>query len=98
MVDLLDAYCRGAGYYCNRQKRAIRQPHMRHLVLGTRDYVRKCGFKKVLVGLSGGIDSALVAADYKDALGAENVFAIGMPSRLTLRAGGSIDDSRKLAA
>ncbi len=43
------------------------------LVLGTRDYVRKCGFSKALVALSGGIDSALVAAIAKDALGAENV-------------------------
>lgn len=65
------------------------------LVLGTRDYVRKCGFKKVLVGLSGGIDSALVAAVAKDALGAENVLAIGMPSPYSSQ--GSIDDSRQLA-
>ena len=43
------------------------------LVLGTRDYVRKCGFSKALVGLSGGIDSALVAAIAVEALGAENV-------------------------
>ena len=68
----------------------------RALVLGTRDYVRKCGFGKVLVGLSGGIDSALVAAIAKDALGAENVLGIGMPSPYSSR--GSIDDSRKLAA
>jgi NAD+ synthetase len=66
------------------------------LVLGTRDYVRKCGFRKVLVGLSGGIDSALVAAIAKDALGAENVLAIGMPSPYSSQ--GSIDDSRTLAA
>jgi NAD+ synthetase len=66
------------------------------LVLGTRDYVRKCGFRKVLVGLSGGIDSALVAAIAKDALGAENVLAIGMPSPYS--SAGSIDDSRLLAA
>ena len=52
----------------------------RALVLGTRDYVRKCGFSKALVGLSGGIDSALVAAIAKDALGAENVIGVGMPS------------------
>jgi NAD+ synthase (glutamine-hydrolysing) len=65
------------------------------LVLGTRDYVRKCGFKKALVGLSGGIDSALVAAVAKDALGAENVLAIGMPSPYSSQ--GSIDDSRLLA-
>ena len=66
------------------------------LVLGTRDYVRKCGFKKVLVGLSGGIDSALVAAIAKDALGAENVLGIGMPSPYS--SSGSIDDSRRLAS
>jgi NAD+ synthetase len=68
----------------------------RALVLGTRDYVRKCGFSKVLIALSGGIDSALVAAVAKDALGAENVLAIGMPSPYS--SSGSIDDSRKLAA
>jgi NAD+ synthetase len=67
----------------------------RALVLGTRDYVRKCGFSKVLVALSGGIDSALVAAIAKDALGAENVIAVGMPSPYS--SAGSIDDSRKLA-
>ncbi|MGA9669017.1 MAG: NAD+ synthase [Terracidiphilus sp.] len=66
------------------------------LVLGTRDYVHKCGFRKALVGLSGGIDSALVAAIAKDALGAENVLGIGMPSPYSSQ--GSIDDSRKLAA
>jgi NAD+ synthetase len=65
------------------------------LVLGTRDYVRKCGFKKVLVALSGGIDSALVAAIAADALGAENVVGVGMPSPYS--SAGSIDDSRRLA-
>ncbi len=68
----------------------------RALVVGTRDYVRKCGFRKVLVGLSGGIDSALVAAVAAEALGAENVMAVGMPSPYSSQ--GSIDDSRKLAA
>ncbi len=68
----------------------------RALVLGTRDYVQKCGFRKALVGLSGGIDSALVAAIAKDALGAENVTCIGMPSPYS--SAGSIDDSRQLAA
>ena len=68
----------------------------RALVIGTRDYVRKCGFKKALVGLSGGIDSALVAAIAADALGPENVIAVGMPSPYSSH--GSIDDSRKLAA
>jgi NAD+ synthetase len=66
------------------------------LVLGTRDYVRKCGFQKVLVGLSGGIDSALVATIARDALGAENVVGVGMPSPYS--SAGSIDDSRRLAA
>ncbi|MGA7343823.1 MAG: NAD+ synthase [Terracidiphilus sp.] len=68
----------------------------RALVLGTRDYVRKCGFSKVLVALSGGIDSALVAAIAAEALGAENVIGIGMPSPYS--SSGSIDDSRRLAA
>ena len=66
------------------------------LVLGTRDYIRKCGFRKALVGLSGGIDSALGASIAKDALGAENVLAIGMPSPYS--SVGSIEDSRHLAA
>jgi NAD+ synthase (glutamine-hydrolysing) len=65
------------------------------LVLGTRDYVRKCGFSKVLVGLSGGIDSALVAAIAVEALGAENVVGIGMPTEYSSL--GSIADARKLA-
>ena len=68
----------------------------RALVLGTRDYVRKCGFRKALIGLSGGIDSALVAAIATEALGAENVIGIGMPSPYS--SSGSVDDSRKLAA
>jgi NAD+ synthase (glutamine-hydrolysing) len=65
------------------------------LVLGTRDYVRKCGFSKVVIALSGGIDSALVAAVAAEALGAENVLAVGMPSPYSSQ--GSIDDSRHLA-
>jgi NAD+ synthase (glutamine-hydrolysing) len=68
----------------------------RALVLGTRDYVRKCGFSKTLIALSGGIDSALVAAIAAQALGPENVIGIGMPSPYS--SAGSIDDSRKLAA
>ena len=51
------------------------------LSLGIRDYVRKCGFKSVIVGLSGGIDSALVAVLAADALGAENVLGVSMPAR-----------------
>jgi NAD+ synthase (glutamine-hydrolysing) len=66
------------------------------LVLGTRDYVRKCGFRKALVGLSGGIDSALVAAIAVEALREENVLGVGMPSEFS--SSGSIDDARALAA
>jgi len=66
------------------------------LVLGTRDYVRKCGFSKALIGLSGGIDSALVAAIAVEALGGENVTGIGMPSEYSSE--GSKDDARDLAA
>jgi NAD+ synthetase len=65
------------------------------LVMGTRDYIRKCGFRQALIGLSGGIDSALVAAIAVDALGKENVIGVGMPSPYSSQ--GSIDDSRALA-
>ena len=65
------------------------------LALGTRDYLHKCGFRKALVGLSGGIDSALVAAIAVEALGAENVTGIGMPSEYS--SSGSIEDARALA-
>jgi len=66
------------------------------LVLGTRDYVRKCGFQKVVVGLSGGIDSALTAVIAVDALGAENVIGVSMPSQYSSE--GSITDAWELAA
>jgi NAD+ synthase (glutamine-hydrolysing) len=65
------------------------------LVLGTRDYVHKCGFRKVLIALSGGIDSALTAAIAVHALGAENVMGVGMPSPYSSQ--GSIDDAAALA-
>jgi NAD+ synthetase len=65
------------------------------LVTGTRDYVRKCGFEKVLIGLSGGIDSALVATLAVDALGSENVMGITMPSIYSSK--GSVEDSKELA-
>jgi NAD+ synthase (glutamine-hydrolysing) len=66
------------------------------LVLGTRDYVRKTGFERVLVGLSGGIDSSIVAAVAVDALGAGNVRGVAMPSRYSSE--GSIADASALAA
>jgi NAD+ synthase (glutamine-hydrolysing) len=65
------------------------------LVLGTRDYVRKCGFKKVIIGLSGGIDSALTAAIAVDALGPENVTGVAMPSQYSSES--SVKDARDLA-
>jgi NAD+ synthase/NAD+ synthase (glutamine-hydrolysing) len=66
------------------------------LVLGTRDYVRKCGFSKAIVGLSGGIDSALTAAIATEALGKENVVGVGMPSQFSSE--GSVKDARDLAS
>ncbi len=65
------------------------------LVLGTGDYVRKNGFGKVVVGLSGGVDSSLVATIAVDALGAENVVAVAMPSRYS--SPGSLSDAGLLA-
>src|SRR5437899_7110169 len=65
------------------------------LVLGTRDYVRKNGFKRVVIGLSGGIDSALVAAVAAEGLGRENVTGVTMPSPFSSR--GTRDDARRLA-
>ncbi len=67
----------------------------RALVLGTRDYVLKNGFKKVLVGLSGGIDSSLVGVIAVAALGGENVIGVSMPSRYS--SSGSITDAEGLA-
>jgi NAD+ synthase/NAD+ synthase (glutamine-hydrolysing) len=65
------------------------------LVLGVRDYARKTRFRKVLLGLSGGIDSALTAAIAADAMGSENVLGVMMPSRYSSQ--GSIGDSEELA-
>ncbi len=66
------------------------------LVLGTRDYVHKCGFQRAIIGLSGGIDSALTACIAVDALGAANVIGVGMPGPYS--SPGSISDARALAA
>ncbi len=65
------------------------------LVMGTRDYAFKCGFKRVLVGLSGGIDSSLVACIAKEAMGAENVLGVSMPSPYTSSM--SREDAKKLS-
>src|SRR5262249_8026883 len=65
------------------------------LVLGTRDYAKKCGFKSAVIGLSGGIDSSLVAAVAARALGPENVLGVSMPSRYSSE--GSKSDAAALA-
>lgn len=65
------------------------------LVLGTRDYVRKCGFTAVIVGLSGGIDSALTACIAADAIGPEHVIGVGMPGPYS--SGGSVSDAQEIA-
>ena len=65
------------------------------LVMGLRDYIRKCGFKDVVIGLSGGIDSAVTAAIAVEALGKEHVTGIAMPSQFSSR--GSLDDACALA-
>ena len=66
------------------------------LVVGTRDYMRKCGFRQAIIALSGGIDSALTAAIAVEAIGPENVIGVGMPGPYS--SPGSIDDARTLAA
>lgn len=65
------------------------------LVVGTRDYVRKCGFREVVIGLSGGIDSALVATIAVDALGAQNVLGVSMPGPYSSK--GALVDAAQLA-
>jgi len=66
------------------------------LVLGTRDYARKCGFTQAVLGLSGGIDSALVACIAAEALGPDRVLGVAMPTRYSSK--GSLDDAEALAA
>src|ERR1044072_8485187 len=68
----------------------------RALVLGLRDYLHKCGFKSAVLGLSGGIDSALTAVIAVEALGKENVRGVSLPSQFSSQ--GSLDDARSLAA
>jgi NAD+ synthetase len=77
----------------------IRRPEEQNihdaLVLGLRDYLHKCGFKSAVLGLSGGIDSALVACLAAEALGRENVRGVSLPSQFS--SPGSLDDARQLA-
>ena len=83
-----------AGPRARRCPRATRRSY-RAMSLGLRDYVGKNGFPGVLIGLSGGIDSALTAAVAVDALGAERVFCVAMPSRYTAQS--SLDDAAECA-
>jgi NAD+ synthase (glutamine-hydrolysing) len=81
-----------AGYRPLEDLATLRQA----LVLGIRDYLRKCGFSKAVIGLSGGIDSAITCCLAVEALGRENVLGIAMPSPYS--SAGSVTDSRQLAA
>ncbi len=73
----------------------IEESVLKGLVMGTRDYAKKCGFKRVLVGLSGGIDSSLVAWIATEAMGPENVMGVEMPSPFTSQM--SREDAKKLS-
>jgi NAD+ synthase/NAD+ synthase (glutamine-hydrolysing) len=75
---------------------AVEPEIWRALVLGTHDYARKCGFSRALLGLSGGIDSALTAAIAVEALGKDRVLGVLMPSPFSSR--GSVDDALRLAS
>lgn len=90
---------RADGISCNLPKLDLTIPaeadYYAACTLGLRDYVHKSGFKSVLLGLSGGVDSALVAAMAVDALGADNVRAVMLPSPYTSQA--SLDDASALA-
>lgn len=67
----------------------------RALVMGLRDYVKKCGFKSIVLGLSGGIDSAIIACIAAESVGNENVMGVSLPSQFSSK--GSLDDARELA-
>ncbi|MGE5557445.1 MAG: NAD+ synthase [Bacillota bacterium] len=92
-VGTLDSTQSGSGSYVPLDRM---EAVYRALVLGIRDYLHKTGFSKAVIGLSGGIDSALVCCLAKEALGAGNVTGISMPSPFS--SPGSIEDAGKLAA
>lgn len=91
IVDLENSHYQIAPTYIQSEMKDIRDA----LVLGLRDYVHKSGFKKALIGLSGGIDSAVTAVIAKEALGEENVIGISLPS--TISSQHSKDDAEELA-
>ncbi len=88
---VFDSEARAIPYSAPREEAAL----MDALVLGLRDYAGKCGFRSAVLGLSGGIDSAVVASVAVRALGAENVWGVGMPSQFSSE--GSVTDARALA-
>lgn len=92
--DTAGGACTGAAE-CHPVSGSDAECALKALVMGTRDYVRKCGFKKVVLGLSGGIDSALTACIAVLALGNENVATVFMPSRYTAQ--DNYQDTRQLA-
>lgn len=85
----------GADPVCDLPEQSTAEELFSALSLGVRDYLRKCGFKTAVLGLSGGIDSAVVAAIAVDALGAKNVTGISMPSQFS--SPGSVLDALALA-
>jgi len=92
VVDFVDGEL--SGTYIPVNGDAAREAY-RALVMGVSDYTRRCGFDRVVLGLSGGIDSALTAAIAVDALGADKVMGVAMPSRYSSE--GSVSDARALA-
>ncbi len=99
-LGIVDIVARSAGVSierCERSARRLEQAEeiYKSLVLGTRDYICKNGFRKAVVGLSGGIDSCLTAKIACDAIGNGNVIGVSMPSRYSSRA--TQDDARRVA-
>jgi NAD+ synthetase len=94
VVDVAIGQRGGTAGPMNRQSEGIESIY-RALVLGLRDYVRKCGFKTVVVGLSGGVDSAVTAALAAAALGKDKIVGVSMPSRFS--SDHSVSDARALA-
>jgi NAD+ synthase (glutamine-hydrolysing) len=91
VIDLDDTHYRISSTFIQSEMKDIYQA----LVLGLRDYVHKSGFKKALIGLSGGIDSAVTAVIAQEALGADNVIGISLPSSISSQH--SKDDAQVLA-
>jgi len=91
-IELVDTEEQGSGVFKARDRI---ETVYEALLLGTRDYLRKCGFSKAVVGLSGGIDSAVTMCIAAQALGRENVLGVAMPSPFSSK--GSVEDSKLLA-